>query len=92
MFTTSLTSELRMTMTFFDPSSILVVRTPISTTVPLLEPTEMMSPTRNSPSKMMNSPLMMSDTSSLAPKLMAMDRMPAEAKSVVVSTPTSARQ
>ena len=52
----------------------------------------MMSPTRNSPSKMMNRPERISLTSSFAPKLMAMDRMPAEAKSVVVSTPTSMRQ
>ena len=34
----------------------------------------------------------MSLTSSFAPKLMAMDRMPAEASNVVASTPTSMRQ
>ena len=41
---------------------------------------------------MMNRPLRMSDTSSLAPKLTAMDRMPAEASRVVVSMPMTIRQ
>ena len=92
MLTTLLMSLLRITLMFCEPSSTLVVRTPISTTVPRQSPTLMMSPTRNSPSKMMNRPERISLTSSFAPKLMAMDRMPAEAKSVVVSTPTSMRQ
>ena len=35
MFTTSLTSQLRSTMTLPEPSLIFVVRTPISTTVPV---------------------------------------------------------
>ena len=84
-------SLLRMTLMLREPSSTAVVRTPISTTVPRQSPTLMMSPTRNSPSKMMNRPLRISETSSFAPKLMAIDRMPAEASSVVVSTPTSMR-
>ena len=77
---------------FCAPSSTLVVRTPISTTVPRQSPTMMMSPTRNSPSKMMNRPERISLTSSLAPKDTAMDRMPAEASSVVVSMPITIRQ
>ena len=46
MLMTLLMSLLRMTLMFFDPSSTLVVRTPISTTVPRQSPTMMMSPTR----------------------------------------------
>ena len=92
MFTTSLTSLLRRMMMLPEPSLIFVVRTPISTTVPVRPPTWMMSPTRKSPSKMMNRPLMRSPTRSFAPKLMAMDRMPADARSVVVSMPITIRQ
>ena len=92
MLTTLLTSLLRMMMMLPLPSLILVVRMPMSITVPLRVPTAMMSPTRNSPSKMMNRPDKMSATSSFAPNEMAMDRMPADASSVVVSMPMTMRQ
>ena len=91
MLTTLEMLELRITRMLPAPSLILVVRTPISMTVPLLPPTWMMSPTRNSPSKMMKSPAMMSVTRSLAPREMASVRRPAEASSVAVSTPSMAR-
>ena len=89
---TPLTLLLLMTLMFWLPSWILVVRTPISTTVPVQSPTVTMSPTWNSPSKMMKRPARMSETSVCAPRPTIRVRIPAEASSVAVSMPSSARQ
>ena len=65
----------------------LVERIPISITLPLKPPVSIVSPTLYVPSNTRPIPDRMSATMSFAPREIARDRRPIDARSVAVSTP-----
>ena len=89
--TTALMVLLLMYLMLPPSSMILVVRIPISITLPLHPSTTMMSPTLYSPSKTMNIPAMISAIKDWAPRPMISPKIPALTSNVWVSTPQEER-